>query len=194
MKINKTIISIAFIILLAVSVFFWAKAYNDVNNAYPSYRVTQTSQGEWGKVRDISIRTGDVQMFDHEDFITEFELSGQTVEDLGLRIEESKITLVDFEITYNGSGEITPGEVLDKYLIYFQSGLWNTPYDMVLVGIVNDTDAIADSLNTGDSFKVKLPFFGFKSSMSEKLWNNFETQKFEVVINYYPDRFIFELN
>lgn len=190
------IICVAMIVLIISVLALWIPAYIDVNERYPSYTVVKTPQGEAAEINAISLRVGNLRLISDEDFINKFELSSEDIISLAgnqYTPGSFEIALVDFEITYNGDQTVSPGEIIDEYIFYIETDFRSSAYDMFLIGDVNN-GKLPNKLNKGDKFNITLPFYFSKLALGVENWDEFNSKEFQIAVNYYPYRYLLELD
>lgn len=182
------------VLVLMVAMALWAGAYDDINSQYPSPMVIRSTDETVDILGEFQIQAKNARAFSMRDFFDKFEIPEDFQADMGFEQDgEDKFVLTDFTIIYAGEKETTPGEIIDKYMIYLQANKWVSPYDALLIRFVNDIETIPESVGKGDSFTVTLPFNALKSNFSDDDWNSLNNGKFQAVINFYPRRYIFDV-
>lgn len=195
---NKKILiifSAVLAVILLISLW-WYPAVKDINRRYPSYTVNEIPNGGTAAIGDITLSAGNLRFYTMQDFSSTFmsdDESGDIVDEVLGSYDPSdvEVALVDYTITYTGDGEMTPGEIIDEYMIYIQSGFSSGAYDMLFIRDVN-LHEIPKTLANGDSCMVTLPYFVSEFSFG-KSHEQLKKQGFSAVVNYYPDRFLIKL-
>lgn len=196
MKKKNLIIFIFVLICIVIVGSLWVNAYQAINSKYPSEATIVTTRNETAAIREIDVKVEDFSMKDIKTFAEESKMSKEIFANLHYDLEKNaKVALVEFDITYNGDEQISLGTILDKYIIYFQSGNWRVTYDFFFIFELEDNSSLPKTLEKGDNFKITIPYFLYEEDIRDKkLWDNVENNKYQAVVNYYPCRYIMELN
>lgn len=198
---NKRILIIASVAALAVILvvtLWWYPAVKDINQRYPSYTVNEIARGGTANINEISLTAENLRFYSIQDFQKNFfnsDTADSIMSDVfkSFVVNDTEVALVDYNITYNGDWQATPGEIIDEYIIYLQSGFLSFTYDMLFLSYVNNRDEIPRTLNAGDSFKVTLPYFISKEENGIKSLDELTQKGISAVVNYYPGRYFIQL-